>query len=340
MQNYSYGIAAVGLLAGMLPLALGYMFSGQFAYETLFKSLLMAGLFVNYPTLVRLADDVFKQPDIQIEQAMHDQSGGGLSLVNAYVDAYNAAVDKYYDAKKDKADMLDIGSKVAIAIDRALNHVAIYIWLAIAMVINMLLDLVLFLLKFASLFGAELLIALAPLSFAISFFKGFEGSLVGVLKYIFVFRLWAAVAAAIKFAAYNIGFFNLAYKFHAQIDAGAIPVSPDWSILILQAAFIILILMTPMFADALIAGSQSGAFFSAAMAKGASMLSPAISGAKALGGHVYKSSGAQMGAQAAGKMMQKVPSAESIGHGIAKKAGGLLGMKSPTSSPNKNNNKS
>ncbi|HXD79811.1 MAG TPA: hypothetical protein VN616_18470, partial [Puia sp.] len=127
MQTYSYGLAATGLLAGMLPLVLGYMFSGQFSYETLFKYLLMAGLFVNYPTLIRLADDVFKQPGEQLENTLKAQSNDGIDLVNAYVTAYTDAVNQYYDNKDAQVSSLDLGARLDIAIDRALKHIGIYI---------------------------------------------------------------------------------------------------------------------------------------------------------------------------------------------------------------------
>jgi hypothetical protein len=80
------------------------------------------------------------------------------------------------------------------------------------------------------------------------------------------------------------------------------------------------------------------------MAKGASMLSPAVSGAKALGGHVYQSSGAkgavQAGGKGANKLMSKLPKAETVGQGIGRMIGGALGMKPPTSSQNKKSNNS
>lgn len=282
IQTYSYGLAAAGLVVGMLIPILSFMFTGNFPYDTLFKYLLMAGLFVNFPVLIRLADDVFKQPADQIEKTLAVQTDNGNKLIDVYVNAYTDAVDKQYQEQMAQAGTWDIGDKLSYVVEKAFSKAKIYIWLFIAMILNLFLDVVMFLMKFASIFGAELLIALSPLSFGISFFRGFEGSIVGVLKFIFVFRLWGAVASAIKFAAYNVGFFEVVYKFHAQVDAGSLPASPDWSPLVLQAVFIVIMFMTPMFADALVSGSQAGAFFNAALAKSVSMVNSVMKGSQSV----------------------------------------------------------
>lgn len=248
---------AIGVLLTILVITMQMMIGGELSIDKFAKMMIYFLLFANCKELLEIADALFQLPAKALDKqfAVKMQANGG-SLIEAYKNAVIENID----------DSHNLGM---ISPTGAMEKIPVYIGYTISTICTILYDLALFLIKFVSILGARILIAFAPIAFAVSLLPGFEGSLVGLIKYIFVIRLWAAIGAGLKLAFYGVGLLHVFEQQRGMIDSG-VGTSWDWSICALQLVFLLCTVLIPTFADALISGSQSGGFFSATVGWGVS----------------------------------------------------------------------
>ena len=320
--EFSNGIVAIGLLITGVYLILQFLISAQMDYASLLKIILMLGLYMTFTatTNVKTGSSIMAVTS-QIMDGFETKMKNGkdnAAIMEAAVKAGQDDAKKAQDEKiasptenEDSLSILDlkrIGDLIQAALMNFLDSVIDLIMIAIS-----------FMIIFISKFACALLIAFAPFCVAVSFIKGFEGSFMGMLKYFIVFKLWAVVAIAIKLALNNLGFlqgigYAAGYKAVEGMNA------PTPALIIMKLCYCVLLALTPMFADILISGSQSGGFFSGAMTKAAAGMGLAAKAAKSAPG--------KMIANAFKGVTSGVPSAGNIGQaagGIAAKA--ITGMK-------------
>ncbi len=270
---------AIGVLLTILVITMQMMIGGELSVDKFAKMMVFYLLFANSKELLEIADALFQLPANALDKqfAIKTQQSGG-SLVAAYKDAVIQNID----------DSHNLGT---ISPTAMVEKMPVYIGYTISTICTVLYDLALFLIKFVSILGARILIAFSPIAFAVSLLPGFEGSLVGLLKYIFVIRLWAAIGAGLKLAFYGVGLLHVFEQQRGMIDSG-VGTSWDWSICALQLVFLLCTVLIPTFADALISGSQSGGFFSASVGWGLSTAQSVTKDATNLVSGAFKSGGA------------------------------------------------
>lgn len=257
------GIAGVGVMYAIIRLFMNFYANQEWDAPGTFKLCLLVALYANCTWIAKIVDNGFKSPGKAIETALETRSNNGEAIYAEYKARYMQALDE--KANAEYGSWYDVGQNMSVAISTMVDKMEVKIWFLVVQMVQLIMELVLFFFKLAGSLGSNLLIVFVPLSFALSFIPGFESSGVGLLKFIMTFRLWGAVAAAIKFAAYNLGFFSIQAELKAITDAGYMAATgPEWGIILLMVCFIIMMMLTPMFADALISGSQAGSIFSAA----------------------------------------------------------------------------
>lgn len=248
---------AIGVLLTILVITMQMMIGGELSIDKFAKMMIYFLLFANCKELLEIADALFQLPAKALDKqfAIKMQASGG-----SLIEAYKNAIVENIDDSHNLGMMSPTGT---------MEKIPVYIGYTISTICSILYDLALFLIKFVSILGARILIAFAPIAFAVSLLPGFEGSLVGLIKYIFVIRLWAAIGAGLKLAFYGVGLLHVFEQQRGMIDSG-VGTSWDWSICALQLVFLLCTVLIPTFADALISGSQSGGFFSASVGWGVS----------------------------------------------------------------------
>lgn len=288
------GIAGVGCAYALIRLYLTFMSTHEWPIENTIKLCMMVALYGNCVGIARIVDSGFKGPATGIEAQLAVETQDGQQIFDEYKTKYYAALDA--KAARDRGYGIQFAKNAGVAIEKAFDKLMFNIWLLVVQLILGIMELVLFFFKIAGSLGSNLLLVFVPLSFGLMFIPGFEGSGVGILKFIMVFRLWGAVAAAIKYAAYKIGFFSIYTSLKVMAEAQNIdPVGPDWSVILVMLCFIGMMFLTPMFADSLISGSQAGGILSAATGMAmAKIVSPAMRSAGGAASGAASSAGRQL----------------------------------------------
>jgi len=111
---------------------------------------------------------------------------------------------------------------------------------------------------FVQVFSIAILYVSGPIAISFSILVGFEGGLLGWLKYYIVIKLWTVIVYIIQ------GLSTLLILNSLDPGSGM----PSWEALVVQAGLVLIYCMVPKFADILISGSQGGSFFSAAVGAG------------------------------------------------------------------------
>ena len=266
---------AIGVLLTIMAITMQMMIGGNLSIDKFAKMMIFYLLFANCKEILEVLDLLFQLPANALDKILHNRIEANG---NTLVDAYKNAVIKNID---------DSHTLSSINPAAAYDKMFVYIGYTVSLICSILYELALFLIKFVSILGARILIAFAPISFAVSLLPGFEGSMVGLIKYIFVIRLWAAIGTGLKLAFYGVGLLNVFEQQRGMIDSG-VGTNWDWSICALQLVFLLCTVMIPMFADALISGSQSGGFFSASVGWGLNKASSMTKDAASTVGAGYK----------------------------------------------------
>ena len=312
---------AIGVLLTIMAITMQAMIKGEFTVDKFAQMMIFYFLFANCKEILNVLDGLFQLPAIALEKQLHtklDQNGN--SLIQAYKDAVMKSID-------------DSHTLSAINPAAAYDKMFAYIGYTVSLICSILYELALFLIKFVSILGARILIAFAPISFAVSLLPGFDGSLIGLIKYIFVIRLWAAIGAGLKLAFYGVGLLNVFEQQRGMIDSG-VGTNWDWSICALQLVFLLCTVLIPIFADALISGSQSGGFFSASVGWGINMGREITKDAASSVGGAYKgalNASGILGKSSSGSSILPGGSSSSGGGGLGSSGG--LGNPSAAGSP-------
>jgi hypothetical protein len=274
--EFSNGLVTVGIFISAIYLIAQFLMTSQLDYSAVLKLVVMLAFYLSFTSTV----------DIKSGSSV-------MAVISRMLDSFESTVESRMS--KDKSARLDdafrkgqeqglkdedtrlqqekaggetkMNDASTSFISNTITEVLTgWIFNFFDMLAEILLVVCSFLIVFVSKFGCWLLIAFAPFSAAISFIKGFEGSFVGMLKYFIVFKLWAVIVMAIKAAMFNLGFSEQIAFAKAQ---GAVSVlnSPSLGVIVMKLCYCLIVIMTPMFADILISGSQSGSFFSAAIGK-------------------------------------------------------------------------
>jgi hypothetical protein len=257
------GIAGVGVTYAFIRIFMNFYANQEWDAQGTIKLCLLVALYGNCVHISKVVDRGFKSPGMAIESALAVKTDDGEKIYTEYREKYMEALDK--KANEEYGKWYQIAKNFKVAISTMVDKMMVKIWFLIVQIVQLIMELVLFFFKLAGSMGSNLLLVFVPLSFALSFIPGFDGSGVGILKFIMTFRLWGAVAAAIKYAAFQLGFFSVQADLKAMTDAGYMAATgPDWGVILIMLCFIFIMALTPMFADALITGSQAGSILSAA----------------------------------------------------------------------------
>ena len=344
--EFSNGVVAVGIFISAIYLIAQFLMTSQLDYSSVLKLVVLLTVYLSFTTTV----DIKKGSSIMaVISRMLDNFE--TTVASRLVKDKSARLDDAFrkgqeQGLKDEDTRLQQekaggGTKLNDAstsfISNTITEVLTgWIFNFFDMIAEILLVVCSFLIVFVSKFGCWLLIAFAPFSAAVSFIKGFEGSFIGMLKYFIVFKLWGVIVIAIKAAMFNLGFSEQIAFAKAQ---GAVSVlnSPSMGVIVMKLCYCLIVIMTPMFADILISGSQSGSFFSAAIGKTGGLVSGAVAAggtaSGALGGNRMENIGKNF-AHGGGLMGM----AEKFGD--IKSPGGLVsGMKKMMQNPGKNDHK-
>ena len=344
--EFSNGLVTVGIFISAIYLIAQFLMTSQLDYSAVLKLVVMLAVYLSFTSTVdiksgssvmavisRMLDSfestvesrMAKDKSARLDDAFRKGQEQGLKDEDTRLQQEKAGGEtKMNDAST---------SFISNTITEVLTG---WIFNFFDMLAEILLVVCSFLIVFVSKFGCWLLIAFAPFSAAISFIKGFEGSFVGMLKYFIVFKLWAVIVMAIKAAMFNLGFSEQIAFAKAQ---GAVSLlnSPSLGVIVMKLCYCLIVIMTPMFADILISGSQSGSFFSAAIGKAGGLMSGAAATAgtagTALAGNRIANVGRNFGH--GGGLMGMAERMEGI-----KSPGGLVsGIKKMMQNPSKNNHK-
>jgi hypothetical protein len=344
--EFSNGLVAVGIFISAVYLIAQFLMTSQLDYSAVLKLLVMLTVYLAFTATVdikkgssimavisRMLDSfestvdsrLAKDKSVRIDEAFQKGQEQGLKDEDTRIKQEQAGAE----TKMNDASTSFISQTI-------MEVLTAWIFNFFDMIAEILLVVCSFLIVFVSKFGCWLLIAFAPFSAAVSFIKGFEGSFIGMLKYFIVFKLWSVIVVAIKAAMFNLGFSEQIAFAKAQ---GAVSVfnSPSMGVIVMKLCYCLIVIMTPMFADILISGSQSGSFFSSAIGKAGGL----ISGGAAAGG---TAGGAIAGNRISniGKNFGHAGGAIGIGEKLKdiKSPGALVsGMKKMMHNPGKNDHK-
>lgn len=257
------GIAGIGVMYAIIRLFMNFYTNMEWDGAGTFKLCLLVALYGNCVMIAKIVDTGFKTPATAIENELSVQTNNGEVVFAEYKEKYMAALDKKAD--EEYGEWYEIPQNMGVAISTMTEKLVVKLWFVIVQIVQIIMELVLFFFKFAGSMASNLLLVFVPLSFALSFIPGFEGSGIGILKFIMTFRLWGAIAAAIKYASFQMGFFSIQADLKALTDAGYMAsTGPDWGVILIMLCFIFVMAMTPMLSDALLSGSQAGSILSAA----------------------------------------------------------------------------
>jgi len=313
------GIAGIGVLYAFIRLMMNFYTNMEWDTASTFKLCLMVALYANCNMIAKVVDTGFKTPGAAIEKELAVKTNDGETIYAEYKDKYIKALDMKAD--EEYGEWYDVANNMGVAISTATDKMIVKLWFLIVQLVQLIMELVLFFFKLAGSMGSNLLLVFVPLSFALSFIPGFEGSGIGILKFIMTFRLWGAVAATIKFAAFQMGFFSIQAELKASVDAGYMAsTGPDWGVILIMICFIVLMALTPMLSDAIISGSQAGSILSAASGYAMSKLvKPSMqmmkgAGQGAMGRHNTSQGSAGSAGHFAGSMVNKAGKAIKKNH--------------------------
>ncbi len=256
------GLAGIFFLI-MVALNLFKMMIGEgkqnFNFLWKYFALLMAlGL---YTTLMPIVDSAINMPLAAVKKAAGSTTGQGMSAMD---------LDKAIAASNDKSPMSAAATQ-ALANSGGTNPFAVldprnYGKILLTGIIQSLYSIVLCVLVFVQVYAIAILYVTGPIAIAWSIMLGFEGSLLGWLKYYVVIKMWAILIYVIE----GLSTLLLANSIDSASGLGS------YEALIIQGGLILVYCMVPKFADILISGSQSGSFFSAAIAAASKGISSSI----------------------------------------------------------------